>query len=205
MDEPTAALSGHEVERLFARRRARCASAAPRCCSSPTGSTRSSRSATRVTVMRDGAVVHDAPIAEHDAPTSWCGGWSAASSPQLFPKQDGRDRRARAARSSGSRARACSSTSRFEVRARRDRRARRPRRRRAQRGRARDLRHRPRRRRPRRGRRAAAAGRHARSPRCAPGIALVPEDRRQQGLVMDLSIARNVDAHAAAGARRGSG
>ena len=35
---------------------------------------------------------------------------------QLFPKLDADDRRAGAARSSGSRARACSSTSRFEVR-----------------------------------------------------------------------------------------
>ena len=31
----------------------------------------------------------------------------------------------------------------------------------------------------------------AAAARCAPGIGFVPEDRRQQGLVMDLSIARN--------------
>ena len=33
------------------------------------------------------------------------------------------------------------------------------------------------------------------------GLGFVPEDRRQQGLVMDLSIARNVVAHAPARAR----
>ena len=47
MDEPTAALSGPEVERLFARRAHAAASTAPRCCSSRTASRRSSRSATR--------------------------------------------------------------------------------------------------------------------------------------------------------------
>ena len=67
----------------------------------------------------------------------------------------------------------------------------RARRRRPQRGGARDLRHRqaptPATSRSPAGGSPAAA----RSPRCAPGIGFVPEDRRQQGLVMDLSIARN--------------
>ena len=45
MDEPTAALSGPEVERLFASF-ARCASTARRCCSSRTGWMRCSRSVT---------------------------------------------------------------------------------------------------------------------------------------------------------------
>ena len=45
MDEPTAALSGVEVDRLFARRPHPARRRARRCCSSPTGSRRSSRSA----------------------------------------------------------------------------------------------------------------------------------------------------------------
>ena len=38
----------------------------------------------------------------------------------------------------------------------------------------------------------ASCPRTRRRPRWPPGLALVPEDRRQQGLVMDLSIQRNV-------------
>ena len=38
----------------------------------------------------------------------------------------------------------------------------------------------------------------------APASALVPEDRRKQGLVMDSSVARNIDAHPAQHARAGS-
>ena len=45
MDEPTAALTQTEVERLFRRRRDAARRRARRCSSSPTGSTRSSRSA----------------------------------------------------------------------------------------------------------------------------------------------------------------
>ena len=60
-----------------------------------------------------------------------------------------------------------------------------------QRGRARDLRHRPRRRRPRRGRRPRRCQPAAPLAAMRAGIGFVPEDRRQQGLVMDLSIARN--------------
>ena len=45
MDEPTAALSAAEVGPALRRDRARCAPTAPRCCSSRTGSRRSSRSA----------------------------------------------------------------------------------------------------------------------------------------------------------------
>ena len=75
---------------------------------------------------------------------------------------------------------------------RRDRRARRSRRRRPPRGGARDLRHRPRRR--RRTSRCTAAGCPPASPNAAmrAGIGFVPEDRRQQGLVMPISIERNM-------------
>ena len=70
---------------------------------------------------------------------------------------------------------------------RRDRRPGRARRRRPQRGRPRDLRHRPLRR--RRGARCSGRPLPKGSPTAAmaPGIALVPEDRRQQGLVIDES------------------
>ena len=66
----------------------------------------------------------------------------------------------------------------------RDRRPRRPRRRRPQRDRPGDLRRRPLRLRPRQvdGR---ACPRRDPPPRCAPGLALVPEDRRKQGLVIE--------------------
>ena len=75
---------------------------------------------------------------------------------------------------------------------RRDRRAGGARRRRAQRGRPRDLRHRPLRRRLGDASAASGCGAARRPRRWRPGSGLVPEDRRQQGLVMDMSIARNV-------------
>ena len=74
---------------------------------------------------------------------------------------------------------------------RRDRRARRARRRGPQRDRPRRLRRRPVRIRHGEGQRQAAAEAQARHRDGAPGIALVPEDRRQQGLVLDSSVARN--------------
>ena len=198
MDEPTAALSGAEVERLFAVvRTLREQGAAVLFISHRLDEVFAI--CDTVTVMRDGAVVHDAPIADM-TPDEMVRRMVGRELSTLFPKQDaevgetvlsvappharGRVLRHQLRRAGG-----------------RDRRAGRARRRGPQRGGAGDLRHRPRRRRPRRGRRPAAADRQARSPRCAPGIGFVPEDRRQQGLVMDLSIARNATLTQHAGAR----
>ena len=88
--------------------------------------------------------------------------------------------------------RACSRDVSFTVRARRDRRAGRAGRRRPQRGRPGDLRHRPPRRRLASGSTAGRCRAARRARRWRPGMALVPEDRRQQGLVMDLGIDHNV-------------
>ena len=92
MDEPTAALTGVEVERLFAVARTLRDQGRGACCSSPTASTRSSRSATRVTVMRDGAVVHDARIADM-TPDEIVRRMVGRELGTLFPKHDGRRRR----------------------------------------------------------------------------------------------------------------
>ncbi len=194
MDEPTAALSGPEVERLFSVVRALQEHGAAVLFISHRLDEVLAICDT-VTVMRDGAVVHDARTADMttDEMVRRMVGRDLSA---LFPKQDAQVGetvlRGRAPHARGRVLRRLLRRPR-----RRDRRARRARRRRPQRGRARDLRHRPRRRRPRRGRRASACptGRPLAAMRA--GLGFVPEDRRQQGLVMDLSIARNVVAHAA--------
>ena len=92
MDEPTAALSGHEVERLFGVVAHAARSTAPRCCSSRTASTRSSRSATAVTVLRDGAGLARRPLdrlTTDDLVRRMVGRELDA----LYPKQDADDRR----------------------------------------------------------------------------------------------------------------
>ena len=188
MDEPTAALSGPEVERLFTVvRTLREHGAAVLFISHRLEEVFAI--CDTVTVMRDGAVVHDARIADM-TPDEMVRRMVGRELSALFPKQDttvgldGPD---------GAPAHARGRVLRHQLRRAggRDRRARRARRRRPQRGRARDLRDRPRRRRPRRGRRPAGspAGKPAAAMRA--GVGFVPEDRRQQGLVMDLSIARN--------------
>ena len=179
MDEPTAALSGPEVERLFTVVRAlREEGAAILFISHRLDEVFAI--CDTVTVMRDGAVVHDAPIADHDA--------------GRHRPADGRARAERAVPEAGraGRRHRCCSVHRltregvffdvsFEVRAGRDRRARRARRRRAQRGGARDLRHRQARRRPRRGRRPAACPPAGRSRRCAPASASCPRTAASRG------------------------
>ena len=165
---------------------ARCAPRARPCCSSRTGSRRSSRLCQRVTIMRDGRFVRTDPIADLDH--------------RRHHPLDGRPRPRRAVPQDrdGARARSCSRSSRltregvfndvsFTGPARRDRRAGRAGRRRTQRGRPGDLRHRPPRRRHGRGRRQSRCRTARRARRWAPASRFVPEDRRQQGLVMDMA------------------
>ena len=189
MDEPTAALSGPEVERGCSPSCGRCRSRARRCCSSRTASTRSSTICDTVTVMRDGAVVHDARTADMttDEMVRRMVGRDLSA---LFPKQDAEVGET-VLRSSASRARACSSTS--PSRSARARSSRSP-------GSSAPAAARS------RARSSASTGptpatsrwRASGSPTGRPlaamraGLGFVPEDRRQQGLVMDLSIARNV-------------
>ena len=112
-----------------------------------------------VTVMRDGAVVHDARIADM-TPDEMVRRMVGRELSALFPKQDARSRRPGPV---GPAAHARGRVLRRQLRRarRRDRRAGRARRRGAQRGGACDLRHRQGRRRPRRDRRPAAAVRQA--------------------------------------------
>ena len=192
---------GHgRADRRTVRRRGRaavrggplaCATTARRCCSSRTASTRSSRSASGSPSCATAS--RCPPTRSTSSPsTRWSGGWSAASSTALFPKQDVTARRRACSRSTGlTRAGVFNDVSLHRPR-RRDRRARRPGRRRPQRGRS--------------GPSSASTGTtpasyasHGRAADGGPpaaaiaaGIALVPEDRRQQGLVMELSIERNV-------------
>ena len=159
MDEPTAALSGAEVERLFAVvRTLRDRGAAVLFISHRLEEVFAL--CDTVTSCATAQVVHDARTAELTT------GRDRAA--------DGRPRARRAVprRRRPSRRAAVLDVHRltregvftdisFEVRRGRDRRARRPRRRGPQRGRPRDLRHRPRRRRPRRGRRPPPPGQPA--------------------------------------------
>ena len=188
MDEPTAALSGPEVERLFTVVRAlREQGAAVLFISHRLDEVFAI--CDTVTVMRDGAVVHDAPIAdmtpdemvrrmvgrelERAVPQAGRRGRSTGAR-GAAPHARGRvlrrqlrgPRRARSSRSPGSsapgaarsRARSSGSTAPTPATSR-----------------------------------STAAGSRAGRPLAAmrAGIGFVPEDRRQQGLVMDLSIARN--------------
>jgi rhamnose transport system ATP-binding protein len=169
MDEPTAALSGPEVERLFTVVRALQEQGAAVLFISHRLEEVLTISDT-VTVMRDGAVVHDARTADMttDEMVRRMVGRDLSA---LFPKQDAAVGEA-VLKVERPRARACSSTS--PSRSAPARSWRWPaRRRRPQRGGARDLRHRQGRRRPRRGRRQAAprrppARRDARRARLRP-------------------------------------
>ena len=170
MDEPTAALSGPEVERLFSVVRALQEQGAAVLFISHRLDEVFTICDT-VTVMRDGAVVHDARTADMttDEMVRRMVGRDLSA---LFPKQD-----AEVGETVLKVERLTREGVFFDVSLRgprrRDRRARRARRRRPQRGGARDLRHRQGRRRPRRGRGQAAARRpparrHARRPRLRP-------------------------------------
>ena len=170
---------------------AACATRAARCSSSRTASTRSSRSATPSRSCATASTSPPTPIAETTRRRARARRWSAARSRDLFPKTAGRDRRRRAR---GRRAHQRRRVPRHHLHGarRRDRRPRRPRRRRPQRGRPRRLRRRPATT-PgtvRLDGRGAAHGQPAGRDRA--GLALVPEDRRKQGLVLDELVARNV-------------
>ena len=188
MDEPTAALSGPEVERLFSVvRTLREHGAAVLFISHRLEEVFTI--CDTVTVMRDGAVVHDARMADM-TPDEMVRRMVGPGAQHAVP-QAGRGRRRRSScASTASRARACSSTSGSRCARGRSWRSpassapaaarwRGPSS--ASTGRTRG--------------RVEVAGR--RLPPGRPGAAMragvgfVPEDRRQQGLVMDLSIARN--------------
>ena len=191
MDEPTAALSGVEVERLFAVVRSlRDAGAAVLFISHRFDEVFAL--CQRITVMRDGALGLHRPGRRRS--TVDAGGAA-----------DGRPRGRRAVPQAG---RPRPARSLLEVRGltrhgvlrrrqlhrarRRDRRAGRPGRRRPQRGGPGRLRRRPLRR--RRGAASTASRlppRHAAAARSPPAWRWCPEDRRQQGLVMELSVERN--------------
>lgn len=86
MDEPTAALTGSEVARLFGVVRT-LREQEPRCCSSRTGWRRSSRSRRRVTTLRDGAWISSEPtegMTEDDLVRRMVG----RDLDELYPKQD---------------------------------------------------------------------------------------------------------------------
>ena len=142
-----------------------------------------------VTVMRDGAVVHDARIADI-TPDEIVRRMVGRELSALFPKQDAEVGATGAAASTGSRARACSSTS--ASRSARARSSRSPASSAPAAARSRARSSASTAPTPATSRSTAAGCRPAR-PRAAmrAGIGFVPEDRRQQGLVMDLSIARN--------------
>ena len=197
MDEPTAALSGAEVERLFkVVRTLRERGAAVLFISHRLDEIFSI--CDTVTVMRDGDVMHDARIADM-TPDEMVRRMVGRDLSTLFPKQDA---------AIGSTVLEVNRLTRegvfidisFDVTRGRDRRARRPRRRRSQRGRARDLRHRP----PDAGHvevdgKRLPTGKPTAAIRA--GVGFVPEDRRQQGLVMELSIERNTSLTQPARAR----
>ena len=189
MDEPTAALSGVEVERLFAVARSLRDEGRALVFISHRFDEVFALCDT-VTVMRDGEYVSTQPIADTtvDQLVSLMVGREVAD---LFPKTP-------AAigdvllEVEGLQSPGTFHDVSFEVRGRRDRRSGRPGRRRSQRDRARGLRRR-RLRRP-----ARSAWPASRSPRSDPraaiqaGMAFIPEDRRKQGLVIDASVTRNV-------------
>ena len=198
MDEPTAALSGPEVERLFAVvRTLREHGAAVLFISHRLDEVFAL--CDTVTVMRDGAVVHDARIADM-TPDDLVRRMVGRELSALFPKQDAAIGDAGAPGPAASRARACSSTSASRSARARSSRSPGSSAPAAARWRARSS-----------GSTGADAG-HVevagrRLPPARPlaamraGIGFVPEDRRQQGLVMDLSIARNATMTRTARAR----
>ena len=197
MDEPTAALSGHEVERLFGVvRTLRERGAAVLFISPPPRrDLRDLRHGHRPARRRGHARRHDRGHGHRRARPPH----GRPRALQLFPKLDAKIGET-VLEVDAAHARGRVHRRLLRGPPRRDRRARRPRRRGPQRGRARDLRR-----------------RHARTPATSPstassssparpsaamkaGIGLVPEDRRQQGLVMELSHRAQHRPHAPAGA-----
>ena len=178
MDEPTAALSGPEVERLFAVVRTLQEHGAGVLFISHRLDEVFAICDT-VTVMRDGAVVHDAPIAEM-TPDDMVRRMVGRELGTLFPKQDA-EIGAPVLRGPPAHPRGRVLRRQLRGPRGRDRRARRARRRRPQRGGARDLRDRPARRRPRRDGRRAAAGRPPACRRCGPASRSSPRTGASRG------------------------
>ena len=189
MDEPSAALSAAEVERLIAvARRLRDQGRGVIYISHRLDEV--FEVCDSVTIMRDGATVATAAIGEIDTASDRALDGRPRDHRHV-PEGRGRGRRRRPRRRRAVEPPASSTTSRFHVRGRRDRRAGRARRIGPVGGGARDLRDRSRRQPARSRCSARRCTGHTPAKAMAAGIALVPEDRRLQGLFMPSSIAHN--------------
>ena len=144
----------------------------------------------RVTILRDGGLVTSKPMSDFDQ-DSLIASMVGRKIESLYPAIEPHDRRAAPARSAGLRPAGAVGADRLRGARRRDRRHRRPARLRPQRAAARDLRRRP--------GRGAATSRSTASG-CAPatprravqaGLGLLTEDRKQLGLLLELSIREN--------------
>ena len=188
LDEPTASLSAHEVERLFTIvRRLRDRGVAVLFVSHRLDEV--FELCDRATVFRDGRHVITTPTA--DLTTADLVRHMVGRAVSLFPKVETPIGDVLLEVDGLTRAGEFRDVS-FTVRAGEIVGLRRARRRRPHRGRPGPVRDRPARRRRRSGSAARPSASRARRRRWTPAIAYLPEDRHQEGLVLDFSIAQNV-------------